>query len=252
MMKKLFAGVGLAAAGAALASALIAGAQTTQTGQTATPGTAPVQQQQMVLQVGRDGRALLRGTIASAASGVLTVNSWGGAWTVNVSSATQVLPAVSGNDVTQFKAGDYVGVQGTVSQSANWTITAAIVHDWTYRQAVDQQRRQNVQSARETIQGSTPRNFEGTASNVSGSSFTLAGANGASFTVNVASGAEVVNRNWLNISVASIQSGDNVRVWGLNASGTIAAQIVRDVSIPAATSAPVPPSPQPQPTSTNR
>ncbi len=225
--------MGVAAVAALLATALVAGAQTTNAPATAT--TPPTPAEQMLLQVGTAGKVLMRGTIASEAPGVLTVTSWGGTWTVNVGASAQVLPVAAGNDLSQFKTGDFVGVQGTVSQSDNWTIAATLVRDRTYRQVVNQERKQNVQSARTTIQSGTPRNYVGTASGVSGSSFSLAGTNGTTYTVNVATGAEVVNRNWLTLQLSSIQNGDNVRIWGVNASGTITAQIVRDTSLPATT-----------------
>ncbi len=230
MTKKVIAGVGFVAAVALLTTTLVAGAQTTTAAPT-TVASAP----QMVLQVGPSGRVLMRGTIVSTSSGVVTVASWGGNWTVNVGTSAQILPVAVGNDLTQFKTGDFIGVQGTVSKSAGWTIDATLVRDWTYRQAANQQRQQNVQSARGTIKSGTPRNYVGTASNVSGSSFTLSAADGTSYTVNVASGAEVVSRNWLTLPLASIQNGDSVHVWGVNASSTIAGRIVRDLSLPATT-----------------
>lgn len=229
MTKKILTSLGVAAGIAVLAGAFIAGAQTTATAQ-------PAVSQPMILQVNSAGKILMRGTIASVASGVLTVNSWGGVWTVNIGSGAEVLPVAAGNDLNQFKVGDFIGVQGTVSASANWTIDATLARDWTYRQVVNQERRQNTQSANAIRKNSTPRNYVGTAGNISENSFTLT-ADGVADTVNVASGAEVVNRNWLTIPIINIQSGDNVRVWGVNASGTITASIVRDVSIPATSSA---------------
>ena len=221
--------MGLAAGMALLATTLIASAQTATTTTTAT---APAKSQPMILQVNKDGRALLRGTIASVSSGVMTVNGWGGTWTVNIGSSAQVLPAVAGNDITQFKTGDFVGVEGTVSASALWTINATLVRDWTYRTAVTQEVKQNVQEAKQIRNTNRPRDYVGVASNVSGASFTLT-VGGTAYTVNPSSGAEVVNRTWIAMPLSSIQANDNVRVWGVNASGTITAQIVRDVSIPA-------------------
>lgn len=215
----------------ALSVTSIALAQATTTTPTAVPTTAS---QQTVLDVNPTGKVLMRGTIASIASGVITVNGWGGAWTVNVPSTAEVLPVEVGNDISQFKAGDFVGIQGTVSQNSNWTINATIVRDWTYRAEVVQQQKQNIQAARATEQSSTPRNFVGVASNVSGNTFTLT-VGATAYTVNIASGAEIANRNWVTLPATSIVNGDNVRVWGINTSGTINAQIVRDVSIPAPT-----------------
>jgi hypothetical protein len=234
MNKKIIASASIIATAAILATTLIAGAQTTTTPPT-TVSTPPTISEKMLLQVGAEGKVLMRGTIASVGSGSLTVTSWGGAWTVNVGSSAKVLPVAVGNDLTQFKVGDFVGVQGTISQSSSWTIDATLVRDWTYRQTITQEQKQNVQSAHQTMKGETPRNYVGTVSNISGTSFTLT-VGSTTYTVNVAASAEVVNRNWITLPVANIQSGDNVRVWGINANNTITASIVRDVSIPAESS----------------
>ncbi len=228
-MRKLITIAGVAVGAAILASALVASAET------ATPTTAssvPSRPQPMILQVNGNGKVLLRGTIASISSGVLTVNGWGGVWTVDVGSSAEVLPAAAGNDLSEFKTGDYVGVQGTVSQAAPWTIDATIVRDWTYRSAVNAQGKQNAQEARQIMNANRPRDYVGVASSVNGTSFTLT-VQGTAYTVNVASGAEIVNKNWVTMPLSSIQSNDNVRVWGVASSSAITAQIVRDVSIPA-------------------
>jgi hypothetical protein len=227
MAKKIIVGAGILAM---LAVAVLVNAQTATT--TATSLIHPIASQRNMVQIGPQGKALIRGTIASVSGSALTVNSWGGVWTVNVSSGAEILPTTIGKDITQFKAGDFVGVQGSISQSASWTVDATLVRDWTYRQALNQEQKQNVNSARQTMKGETPKNFVGTATNVNGSSFTLT-VGGTAYTVNVAGGAEVINRNWATLPIASIQSGNSVRVWGVNTGGTISAQIVRDISIPA-------------------
>jgi len=212
-------------------------AQTTTT--TPTTTVAPVAttaSEQPILQVGAAGKVLLRGTIASISGTTLTVNSWGGTWTVDIASGASILPAAANGNIGQFSTGDFVGVQGTVSQSANWTINANLVRDWTYRAAVVQQQQQNIQTAQATKQ-SGPRDYIGTASAVTASSLTLTAAAGTTYTVTVPSGAEIVNTKWITIPLTSVNSGDNVRVYGVNASGTITARIVRDVTIVATTTA---------------
>ncbi len=222
------AGAGVLAVVAVFATALVAGAQTAAT------ATAPAQP--MVFDANAAGKVLMRGTIASLGANSLTVNSWGGVWTVNLASGAQILPVAAGTGLSQFKTGDFVGVQGTIDQTASWTVSATLVRDWTYRAAVTQEQKQNIQSA-QGIRGGAPRDYIGTASGVNGSSFMLAAANGTSYTVDVASGAEIVNRNWVTIPLTGIQSGDHVRVYGVNASGTVTAQIVRDVTLPATSTA---------------
>ena len=216
----------------ALFAGFMANAQTSTS--TTSTASAPSVSQKFVLQIGPKGEALLRGTIASVASGVLTVNSWGGVWTVNVPSSAEVVPAAVGKDVTKFGVGDFVGVSGIASQSAAWTIDAKVVRDWTYKKEVSQETKQNIDNARQTIKNGTPRNFVGVASNISTSSLTLT-ENGTAYTVNTASNVEIVNRNWVKIQLSGINSGDTVRVWGVNTSGTISAQIIRDITLPVST-----------------
>lgn len=224
-MKKLLIGAGVLAGIAVLATTFVASAQTATT-------TAAVanQTQPMILQVNRNGKALLRGTITSVSNGVMTVQSWGGTWTVDVGASATVLPAAVGNDITQFKTGDFVGIEGTVSQSSSLTMDATVVRDWTYKSAVNAEAKQNVQAARNIRNSMRPRDYVGVASNVTGSSFTLS-VGGTAYTVDVGSGAEVVNKIWVTMPLSNIQANDNVRVWGVDNNGTITGQIVRDVSV---------------------
>jgi hypothetical protein len=228
MKKKLLASIGIVTSVAVLATALIAVAQTTTPAPTAT-ATASAPQ---VLNVSAAGNVLLRGTIASITSGVMTVNGWGGVWTVNIPASASIYPVATTNYATQFQVGDFVGVQGTIATGANWTVNATLVRDWTYRAAVTAQVKANVQAA-QGIRAEGPRDYIGTASNVSASSLTLTVSNGTVYTVNPSANAEVVNRMWTTLPFTSINNGDNVRVYGVDASGTVTAQIVRDVTIPA-------------------
>lgn len=191
----------------------------------------PQPKQSMVLQVGPEGRTLLRGTITTVNAGSLGVKSWGGDWTVKVSATTEIVPEAAGHDLTKFKVGDYVGVQGLMNQTQAWTVDAKLVRDWTYRHEVREEKKQNIQAIHQTMKNETPRNYQGTASNVSGSTFTLT-VEKIVYAVSVASNAKVLNRNFLTASLADIKNGDTVRVWGLRTNTAIMAEIVRDISLP--------------------
>jgi hypothetical protein len=219
----------------AVAAPVFAQTATTTTAVTTTVAPAPsaAVAEQPVLEVGAAGKVLLRGTIASVSSGIITVNSWGGTWTVNIPSSASVLPEAVTDYTTQFQAGDFIGVQGTIATNANWTVNATLVRDWTYRATVTAQAKTNLQTA-QGMRASAPRDYIGTASNVGASSLTLAAANGTVYTVNPTASAEIVNRNWATIPLTSVSSGDNVRVYGVNVSGTVTARIIRDVTIPLA------------------
>lgn len=193
--------------------------------------------QDMVLRVDGTGKVLLRGTVTAISGGVFTVKSWGGEWIVDTDANTQALPNITGNDLANFQVGDYIGAQGMVRQDANWTMDAALVRDWTYRANMAAEQKQNRQAATQTIRSESPKNYAGVASGLSGDVFTLVMASGT-LSVDVAPDAQIVNRNWILLPLASVTNGDAMRVWGVNASGTIMAKIVRDLSIPATSTPP--------------
>ena len=191
------------------------------------PVAVPVQP--MVLHVEANGKVLLRGTIDAVSASSLTVKSWGGDWTINVPASAEVLPAAA--TLANFKVGDFVGAQGSVNQSAAWTVDATLVRDWTERKVLNQEIRQNVQSARQEMQANTPRTLQGTVSNLSGQAFTLTTSSGASYSVLLTADAKILMNNWLTLDFSRVQNGDVVRVWGPVSSSTVSASIFRDTSI---------------------
>ena len=84
----------------------------------------------MILTISNDGKGRLRGVVASVSATSITVATWGGMWTVNAVSDTQMLPARI--LMSEIKVGDYVGVMGTVSEDGP-TMTATIIRDWTQK-----------------------------------------------------------------------------------------------------------------------
>lgn len=209
------------------ATASVAFAQTITTGDPV-----PLRTQPTVLQVSSGGRVLLRGTIDAISSGTLTVKSWGGDWTIDVATtSTKVLPY--GATLSSFQQGDFVGVLGTVSQSSGFTVNATLVRDWTARQALNQQIRQNIQAVRQEKRSMTPRNYQGTLSNLDASTgtFTLTTGAGTNYTVSLTSSAEVLKRNWVTLNFNQVQNGNTVVVWGPMASSTISASVFRDLSM---------------------
>src|SRR3989338_1111584 len=182
--------------------------------------------QPTIVNIGPRGNVLLRGTVSAVGNNTLTVKSWGGDWVVNISSATKLAPEVS---MTQFKVGDFVGLHGTVNQTAAWTIDATLVRNWTVRKAVTEIRKE--------IKTIAAKNWQGIVSNVNSStqSFTITidgkGADGISYAVTVTSEAKLVNQNYTSISFGDIKNGDKIRVWGPAVDTTIAASVVRNISI---------------------
>ncbi len=219
MSKKIIATLGILGF---LASAGVAFAQT------ATAPAAPTQP--MVLQVGPAGKALLRGTVSSASASSVTIKSWGGDWTVNVGTTANVLP--QGTAVSDFKVGDFVGVQGTIDSSASWTVDATLIRDWTARQAMSQEVKTNVQAVHQ-VMSAGPRTVQGTISSLDATAqtFTLTTTGGTAYSVSFASGAKILAKNWATLDLSKASNGDTVRVYGTIASSAITASVFRDISV---------------------
>ncbi len=192
----------------------------------------------MQLEIGPAGRATIRGTLVSVGSDSLVLKSWGGNWTIRVSSSTEILPKVVATSspvgLAAFTAGDFVGVNGRVVTDQNWTVDAKVVKDWSIRRVIEETRKEikkiEKQEKKEE-RGERGQNREGIASNVSSTSFGLT-IDQTLYTVNISSSTRIVNRDFFNIGFTDIRNGDRVRVFG-SASGTIVtAEVVRDVSLP--------------------
>ncbi len=221
---------------------------TTTTGSTTLPAVTPaptpvppkMQAGEMKLEVGPKGRALIRGNVESVGVDYVMVKSWGGSWKVKVTVASEILPNVNGGlaDLAKYTVGDYVGAQGTVSATEAWTINATVIRDRTEHKVIVEERKQNEQEMRETMQADRKaahdreaRNYEGTVGSVSGLSMTL--MNGStSIAVTTTATTKFVNRNWATITFADVKAGDSVRVYGPTSSSTVMAQVVRDLSVP--------------------
>jgi hypothetical protein len=188
--------------------------------------------QQMVLEVGPKGNVLLRGVVDSVGlervnSNSIIVKSWGGSWIINISSDTKLMP---GTDLSQFKVGDFVGVQGMVSQNSAWTIDATLVRNWNVRADLKAEVKANKDEVKAMVKMIKPRNWEGKASNITSASFILT-VDSVAYTVNVASDAKVVNQKFLTMNFTDIKEGNTVRVYGPATDTTISASVVRDVSV---------------------
>ena len=190
----------------------------------------------MVLEVGPSGRTLIRGTVTAVGTDSLTVKSWGGLWVVNVSSTTKLAPRV---DMAQFAVGDFVGAQGVMSTAADWTINATLVRNWTTRKdlqatkdMVKRERHNNMEEIREVMLNESPKNWQGTASNINATAKTLTlTVDGTAYAVSLVTDAKVVDRAFFTIDFAKVKEGDTVRVWGPVSSDAISAYVLRDVSV---------------------
>lgn len=189
-----------------------------------------------VVQVNADGSALIRGTVASTGAGSITINSWGGAWTIRTSNGNaNVVPAGSGgaSDMSALSVGDFVGAEGTVATDQPWTMDATVVRDWTTNPIVSV----NTAPSGPLPPLTTPpliknpsMTVSGVVSNANNGTFTLTNANGNAYTVSTGSNAFMLNSNGDSLNSGDIQNGDAVTVTGVNTGGSVAAVTLSDMS----------------------
>jgi hypothetical protein len=83
----------------------------------------------MIVNIGPGGKALIRGVVDGApGTDSIKVESWGGVWKVQVSSATQLMSV--NKSISDFQDGDFVGVIGTISTDGSFVVDAQLVREW--------------------------------------------------------------------------------------------------------------------------
>ncbi|MDP3991593.1 MAG: hypothetical protein Q8P66_01665 [Candidatus Colwellbacteria bacterium] len=188
----------------------------------------------MILEVNRNGKTLLRGTVESVASSTLTLKSWGGNWTIKTSSDTKIHPRVNGTStLSAFETGDFVGVIGQVSETENFTVNAKIIRNWTLKKEVKTDKQEGKKEVKEAKKEGA-KLFVGVAGNVASSSLTLNSKNKI-YSVLVASSTKILNRHWLNINLSNIRVNDKIRIFGIlhgTSTTDIDAEVIRDISLP--------------------
>lgn len=218
-----------------------------------------------VVEIGTDGSVLLRGTAqvmtgtTTAQGTALLISSWGGLWTVRVSSATDVA-AGPADSIASISPGDFVGVIGTISASDDWTIDATVVRDWTTTpigasaatssasgatgtqpygsgivgDAVSSAPASSSATSTHSGQQAAETLYTGTVSDAStlgSGSIILAGDDGATYTVSFADGAAIWDNTRTDMPASNIAEGDTIRLNGtIQPDGTIMADVVRDMS----------------------
>lgn len=135
-------------------AAVVAFAQTT-------PAPTSTLSGQVMVSVNQNGNALLRGTIESVGTDSLVIKSWGGNWTVKVTSATEI---ISNNRVlSDFKVGDVAGISGSVVQDGSFAITAGVVRAWGQRSDNDKDGVPDIQDNDDDNDGKLDVNEQGKA-----------------------------------------------------------------------------------------
>lgn len=105
-----------------------ASAETMTSGSADVKVTAKVMRPALEVKIEQNGNVKLGGTIASISGNTLTINSWGGVWTVDAANAKFTRKAGGVSSLTEMKVGDRVMVAGSM-QATGLALTAKIVHN---------------------------------------------------------------------------------------------------------------------------
>lgn len=86
----------------------------------------------LVVEIDATGNTLIRGVVQTVTTNSLTVQSWGGTWTIRTGSNTSITPANSiAGDLSAIQIGDFVGATGVMALDQSMTVDASFVRDWT-------------------------------------------------------------------------------------------------------------------------
>lgn len=162
----------------------------------------------MMVNINTTGQANLSGTLKANTASALTVTSWAGDWTINISPTTKLARQNNGKPtLSELAVGDTVSIQGKANTKGFWTIDASKVQDMSIKDGQE---------------------FSGTISNLSGSTFTLTAKNRSAIQVTLQPTASI-KLNGKVSTVASLANGAmaNVRgVWNSVASTLSASRVM--------------------------
>ncbi len=200
----------------------------------ATPPVVPHPPQ--MINVDGSGNILVRGTVVTVGASSVTVNSWGGNWTIQPAPTAQMFPVGpnGGRDLSGIRVGDFLGVDGTIAPGQSFSVSANVIHDWTTAPAavvgVPNTGAPPAASGSATIPAGESL-YTGTVSNLGTDTFTLTDDLGNSYMVSVPAGAIVWNNARTATPLSSVQPGDAIRIDGTLSGTTITASVVRDTSL---------------------
>lgn len=167
----------------------------------------PVASSTMEVSINKSGHAKLVGTLSAVSGSTLTINSYGGAWTIDTSKAKLIRRFGAASSVAEFQIGDLVTINGEISTGA-WTITAKEVRDESIK-----------------ARNSNPIGVLSNLNTVAGT-FTLTNKAGKVFQISTASSTPIrLNSKSGPATLTDLSNGMTVQVWGVENTGqsTIAA-----------------------------
>lgn len=158
---------------------------------------APTASSTMEVSINRAGHAKIVGILTSISSSVITIDSWGGAWTIDTVNAKLIRRYGGVSSVSEFKIGDLITVNGRIG-GGSWTIIAKEIRD------------ESIQA-----KNSSPTGILSNL-NTAGGTFTLTTKQNKSYLVTVASSTSIrLNTKSGPATLTDLSNGMTVQVWGV-------------------------------------
>ncbi len=218
-MKKItYSGLTLVLAIAILASTVtVAEARTKANASTTIPF-------KMKLQVALSGKAHVTGKVESMSGDSLKISTWGGTWTVTTATSTKFNNKGS---LALIKVGDYVQVQGKVSNAQAMTLQAQHINDKSFKKVAKKTRMElSHASSTDMVRGATVQS-------VATSSLTVKLHNGVSYLINTSGVTKFFSKALNPITSSDIRTGHTIAAYGSTTSSTttLNATIIHDLSL---------------------
>jgi hypothetical protein len=177
------------------------------------------------VQIGPNGRVLVRGAKVTAISGSdidaqVTWGSYVADWNVDASDA-KILQRSGGNSaLSQIAVGNTISFSGMLDTSeSSATVSADVVKNWSVNQDDDDA------PFKATLQGE----LKAMGSSTAPTTLTVE-VKDTDYTVNISAATAILNRNWIAMSLANFALGDTIRFYGDIDGMTAEASVVRNVS----------------------
>lgn len=210
-----------------------------------TPGETPAP---MVIESDDAGNVVIRGEVTSVDSDSMTIDSWGGSWTIRTTGNSVVAASVDGTESStdnfdQISVGNFVGVEGIFSTDEEMTIDASFVRDWTTDPLpgvfdtlpdsdleVDTEADVEADDIETDVDQSAMITYSGSVDQVDDVSFTFTDDFNSTYNVTVDDSVAVVNSDGEIMSLTDIDVGDTVELDGIASGGAITTAMVRITS----------------------
>jgi hypothetical protein len=189
----------------------------------------------MKLQVALSGKAHVTGKVESVTGDSFKVSTWGGQWTIKTSTSTKYS---SKGSLSLIKVGDYVQVQGKVSNTEAMTLEAQHINNKSFKKEVknnknvlkflkrgDDDRKGHHASSTDALKLATVQTVS-----TSSNSLSVKLQNGLTYLVNTSGATKFFNRALNPITFSDIKAGHNIAAYGTSTSSTtLDAAIIHDL-----------------------